>query len=75
LAVVDFLCDRWLVSGWMFIASGLAWFLWFSIAFNHLTRFPCPRCGNHFCSSWRANQGLFAKKCLHCGLERFNDGE
>jgi hypothetical protein len=46
-------------------------FIWSSIVYERYQKFPCPRCGKCFSSSWRKWLDLSGKKCLHCGLERF----
>jgi hypothetical protein len=40
-----------------------------------LTFFLCPRCHKWFATTWLFNRGLFARKCVHCGLRKFSNGE
>ncbi|MGB6974683.1 MAG: hypothetical protein WBD67_08385 [Terracidiphilus sp.] len=35
--------------------------------------FPCPRCGQAFATTWLCNRSFFAGKCVHCGLQKFDD--
>jgi uncharacterized metal-binding protein (TIGR02443 family) len=30
----------------------------------------CPRCGKWFSGAWWYNNSYFARKCVHCGLEK-----
>jgi hypothetical protein len=34
---------------------------------------PCPRCGKWFSSTGWYTYGLFARKCVHCGLRKFEN--
>ena len=47
-----------------------AWMLAFLVTWLRLAMFPCPRCGNHFFTSWWQGN-LFARKCLHCHLPKW----
>jgi len=66
--------DRLIRFGWLSLVPIAAFSLYFGIQFERFKKFPCPRCGNRFCSSWRGFRP-FTKKCLHFGLERFRNGE
>jgi hypothetical protein len=43
---------------------------WFRLNF-----FLCPRCKKPFAIAWWFNLSVFARKCVHCGLEKFTDGD
>jgi hypothetical protein len=43
---------------------------WFVLNF-----FRCPRCDKFFAISWWYNLSIFARKCVHCGLKKFSDGD
>jgi hypothetical protein len=58
----------------VFIAAG-AYMLLLTAAGIRLSSFECPRCGNIFAGRWWYNLGLLARKCQHCGLQKFSDGE
>jgi len=49
-----------------FVGVG-AWFV--------LNFFRCPQCGKFFAITWWYNLSIFARKCVHCGLKKFSDGE
>jgi hypothetical protein len=49
-----------------FVGVG-AWFL--------LNYFRCPRCGRLFAITWWYSVSIFARKCVHCGLRKFSDGD
>jgi hypothetical protein len=51
---------------------GIAWMVFFVIAGNALTRFPCPRCGKWFFAKWWYYNS-FARRCVHCGLPKYAD--
>jgi hypothetical protein len=53
--------------GYPFMA---AWMLAFLIIGLRLAMFRCPRCGNHFFTSWWQGNP-FARKCLHCHLPKW----
>jgi len=50
-----------------------------AVAMIRLERFRCPRCGDFFAITRRYSlsvlASLLAPKCVHCGLEKFSDGE
>lgn len=71
VAALAFISAHRQSSNFAFFISGTAWFVWYSISYERFRRFPCPRCGHYFSSSWRAYLRTSARKCLHCGLERF----
>jgi hypothetical protein len=53
---------------YVLVAMGVgAWFL--------LNFFRCPRCNKLFAITWWSNLSIFARKCVHCGLQKFSDGE
>jgi Zn ribbon nucleic-acid-binding protein len=47
----------------------------FFITQLRFTFFLCPRCHKWFSRTWRFDKGIFARKCVHCGLKKFSDGE
>ena len=56
-----------------FVAA-VGWMLWFAIANAKFAQFSCPRCGKYFAGGpglWELKMWLFARKCQHCGLEKF----
>jgi hypothetical protein len=49
-------------------------------ASNRCTRWLCPRCGKPFFShtpmwAWRQRAHPFARRCLHCGLPKWAEGD
>jgi hypothetical protein len=49
----------------------LSWMLLFAIASIRYSRFPCPRCGKPFFSTWFYHNG-FARRCVHCKLPLYS---
>jgi hypothetical protein len=47
-----------------------AWMLAFLVTWLRLATFRCPRCGNHFFTSWWRGNPI-ARKCLHCRLPKW----
>lgn len=48
-----------------------AWIILFTIAWNRVAWFPCPRCGKWFFGKRWGN--MFARRCAHCGLRKYSD--
>jgi hypothetical protein len=56
---------------YVFFILGLAWIVsWIYFAAS-LQSWSCPRCGNRFSATWWYNKSIFARKCVHCGLRKF----
>jgi len=57
-------------ADWLGMIIGVSWLLGFAIAGIRLQPFACPRCRNPFFSSpfyyWP-----FGRKCMHCGLPKW----
>ena len=54
------------------IAVAVTWIMAFVTAGWHMNAWKCPCCGNTFFRrKWIHNQ--FARKCVHCGLEKWAD--
>jgi predicted membrane channel-forming protein YqfA (hemolysin III family) len=47
------------------------WIVMLLVVGNRLSAWRCPRCGQWFAAKWWYNKGLFARKCVHCGLPKF----
>jgi hypothetical protein len=45
-------------------------FLFMGIRMN---MFPCPRCGKWFSATWWYNLGFLARRCVHCGLGKYEN--
>jgi hypothetical protein len=77
-AVPTFLLAKFGKPEWAnftFFGLGTAWFACYAVSYDCIRRFPCPRCGRRFSSSWRKFLDFSGKQCLHCGLKRFSDEE
>ncbi|MBI1741049.1 MAG: hypothetical protein HYR57_09260 [Candidatus Koribacter versatilis] len=33
----------------------------------------CPRCGKWFSAKWWYNKGFLARRCVHCGLPKYQE--
>lgn len=77
MGLVAFLNSKWLLEApyWDLLAPAFAWLTFYVIAYERFERFLCPRCGNRFDRSWRIGRGIFARKCLHCGLAKFSNAD
>lgn len=53
----------------------ILWMLMFLIVGSRVSRWPCPRCGERFSQMGWVNRGFFVRKCLHCGLPKYSDGD
>jgi len=50
---------------------------WMAITFYQTARinlWRCPRCGNPFSGTLWRSKGMFATKCMHCGLPKYGSG-
>jgi Zn ribbon nucleic-acid-binding protein len=55
----------------VFTLFAVPYFLAMLIAGYRFTLWRCPRCGNTFTDWWRLNKGIFARRCVHCGLAKY----
>ena len=70
LLIADALADpaQWLIGRYFWLAIPI--FLWAIVSHYLFTYWHCPRCGKTYLrrSIWYA-ANVFAKRCVHCGLE------
>jgi hypothetical protein len=59
----------------LFVYALIFYGIFWLIAISRFEFFPCPRCGRAFATTWLCNRSFFAGKCVHCGLEKFDDGD
>jgi hypothetical protein len=59
-----------LTPGFIVALFWMGLFLYTEIRLN---TFSCPRCRNSFSSTWWYNKGFFARKCVHCGLRKYEN--
>lgn len=52
-----------------FIAA-FTWMAFYTIAVIRIQTFRCPRCGEWFFAKWWYHN-IFATRCLHCGLRKY----
>jgi len=51
-------------------------FLWmalFAVTGIRLQLWPCPRCRDWFSGKWWYNKGFLARRCVHCGLRKYQN--
>jgi len=49
-------------------------FIWMALllfAGIRVNAWPCPRCGKWFSGKWWYNKGFLARRCVHCGLPKY----
>lgn len=57
----------------LILIGGLPWLAYAGYWLSRLGRWRCPRCGRpFFIGRWYANH--FARSCLNCGLDKWNEG-
>jgi len=63
---------QWLTHTFIlgFISAG-AYMVWFAMTGAQWTQFSCPRCGEYFGSRGALRLGPLARKCMHCGLPKW----
>ena len=54
-------------------AFAIAWIASFLVAGLRVSMWRCPRCGKWFSATWWYNLGFLAKRCVHCGLRKYED--
>jgi hypothetical protein len=59
-----------LTSQVLFVFGG-AWTMVCLVAGFRLNAWRCPRCGKWFSCKWWYGLGVFARKCVHCGLPKY----
>jgi predicted RNA-binding Zn-ribbon protein involved in translation (DUF1610 family) len=63
---------QWLFHSFVpaFIGAG-AYMLWFLLVTAQYGQFSCPRCGESFAVKGMLRLGPLARKCMHCGLRKW----
>ena len=52
----------------------VVWFVAWMFAMVRLLLVRCPRCGEYFSQGRLHNLGFLARRCVHCGLEKYAEG-
>ena len=52
------------------VTAGL-WMALFGVNGIRLQLWRCPRCGECFSGTWWYNKSFLARRCVHCGLEKY----
>jgi hypothetical protein len=47
------------------------WMAWFGVSVVLFSLFRCPRCNKFFATGRFVHLSVFADRCLHCGLKKF----
>src|SRR6202043_556911 len=58
----------------LFIIIAFAWFLLIATAGSEVSYWRCPRCGKPFSITWWYRLGVYARRCVHCGLPKYSNG-
>ena len=59
------------LAQYVFGALAIVWVLaWIYVAAS-LQTWNCPRCRDRFSATWWYSKSIFATKCVHCGLRKF----
>lgn len=54
-------------------AVALVWMALFLVTGLRVQLWRCPRCGKWFSAKWWYNKGFLARRCVHCGLPKYQD--
>jgi hypothetical protein len=57
-----------------FVAAFL-WMALFVFTGTRLSVWRCPRCGEWFSSTWWYRKGFLARRCVHCGLRKYQESD
>lgn len=58
-----------------FLTIGALWMLAIVAAEIRMRNWRCPRCGQYFLDRAKIGNELLQKRCFHCGLEKWDEGE
>jgi hypothetical protein len=58
----------------LFIIMAFAWFLLIASSGLQASNLRCPRCGKPFSIASWYRMGVYAQRCVHCGLPRYSNG-
>jgi hypothetical protein len=61
-----------------FVPAFIVAFLWmalFLITGIRVNVWLCPRCGEWFSGTWWYNLGFLARRCVHCGLRKYQNSD
>jgi hypothetical protein len=53
----------------------ISWFAACLVLYFRLIAFRCPRGGHRFFVAWFGGWGVWSRRCPHCGLEKWSEGE
>jgi hypothetical protein len=54
-------------------ATAFFWMALFAVTGIRISSWSCPRCGECFSGKWWYNKGFLARRCVHCGLPKYQD--
>ena len=69
--LVSFVSEKLLHTTAPASVLAVVWFVLFIIYGIRLQLWRCPRCGKWFASTWWCNKSFLARRCVHCGLPKF----
>ena len=72
VAFVSMRLFKTLVPGFVTAFFWMALFLFTGIRLNV---WRCPRCGEWFSGTWWYNLGFLARRCVHCGLHKYQQSD
>jgi hypothetical protein len=58
----------------LFAIAMFGWLVLLVCGAGGLGSFRCPRCGELFGETWWYRVGVFARRCMHCGLKKYSNG-
>ena len=69
--IADTLSQRLFHSAILSVPLVLIYFVILYAAGFRLAVWRCPRCGKWFAATWWYNLGFLARRCVHCGLRKY----
>ena len=70
---VGFISEKLFHTSTPVFVVAFLWMALFLITGVRLQLWRCPRCGEWFCGTWWYNKGFLARRCVHCGLRKYED--
>jgi len=69
--VVSFVSEKLIHTTFPASLVAVLWLALFAFYGIRLQLWRCPRCGKWFAATWWYNKSFFARRCVHCGLPKF----
>jgi hypothetical protein len=73
VSIVAFISTRLFHTPIPGFVVALFWMGLFAFTGIRVQMWRCPRCGEWFSGTWWYNLGFLARRCVHCGLRKYEN--